>query len=169
MGGQFVVGCPLSLRSYQTESYDKGGNFGQFDLHRHQLNGFRDNFYFAPDSAEGKRQKQRSFNTETFFPYLPFRIDRTEESLSDLAWRCPFSKNFRDKLEPNPFFTIWNAQFRFKLIWELPILFVERSFTMVQPTQWVGVASRMWEVTLISIFCERLKWRNRKKTFLRIS
>jgi len=85
MGGQFVVGCPLSLRSYQTESYDKGENFGQFDLHRHQLNRFRGNFYFAPDSAEGKRQKQRSFNTETFFLYLPSPIDRTEESLSDLA------------------------------------------------------------------------------------
>jgi len=49
------------------------------------LNGVRDNFYFAPDSAEGKRQKQRLFNTETFFPYLPSRIDRTQESLSDLA------------------------------------------------------------------------------------
>ena len=79
------MGCPLSLRSYQTESYDKGDNFGQFDLHRHQLNGFRDNFYFAPDSTEGKRQKQRSFNTEKFFPYRPPPIDRTEESLSDLA------------------------------------------------------------------------------------
>ena len=27
---------------------------------------------------------------------------------------------------------------------------------MVQPTQWIGVASLMGEVTLISIFCERL-------------
>ena len=75
--------------AYQTESNDKGDNFGQFDLHRHQLNGVRDNFYFAPDSAEGKRQKQRSFNTATFFsyppPHLPPSINGTEESLQDLA------------------------------------------------------------------------------------
>ena len=29
---------------------------------------------------------------------------------------------------------------------------------MVRPTQWVGVTFRLWEVTLISIFCERLMW-----------
>jgi hypothetical protein len=34
-----------------TKSSDKGDSFGQFDLHRHQLNWFRDNFYFAPTSA----------------------------------------------------------------------------------------------------------------------
>jgi hypothetical protein len=70
-GGQFLVGCPLSLRSQQTESFDKGENLGQFDLHRHLLDWFRDNFYFAPVSAEDKGQKQRSGGTQ--------------ESLSDLA------------------------------------------------------------------------------------
>lgn len=29
---------------------------------------------------------------------------------------------------------------------------------MVRPTQWIGVASLMREVTLISIFCERLMY-----------
>jgi hypothetical protein len=78
MGGQFAGGLPPFVKVVSNESYDKGENFGQFDLHRRQLNGFRDNFYFAPDSAEGKRQKQRSFNPETFFPDHPSPIDRTE-------------------------------------------------------------------------------------------
>jgi hypothetical protein len=60
-------------------------------------------------------------------------------------------------LNQNPIFEMDSSNSKFKLIFKLPILFNERSFTMVQPTQWVGVASRMWEVTLISIFCERLK------------
>jgi hypothetical protein len=58
-------------------------------------------------------------------------------------------------LKQNPIFEMGSSHSKFKLIFMLPILFNERRFTMVRPTQWVGVAFRMREVTLISIFCER--------------
>jgi hypothetical protein len=45
------VGCPLFSSSYQTETDGKEENFGQFDLHWHQLNWFRDNFSFASGFA----------------------------------------------------------------------------------------------------------------------
>jgi hypothetical protein len=79
------VGLPPFFKVQHTESYDKGENFGQFDLHRHQLNWFRDNFSFTPVFAEDKRQKQRSLNPATFFLSHPPPSNRIQESLSDLA------------------------------------------------------------------------------------